>query len=223
MRSRIRCWALCLLLGPACGARAQEPAAVIVVSDAGEASPRSRAWRRRVERALGATTTLERWSERRAPPGTAPRSALAVLSEIEALLVSARASAARLEERRALRELAQAEALARANLALPGISAWYAEVQLAIAVTAAQAGEAALADAALRRAASVDPSRLVAAAEARPDVVERSRAIVQAAVTGPRGRFEVRASAPGARVFVDDRPLGPLPRVVEVPVGPHVL
>src|SRR5690606_37881308 len=153
--SPIRWCALWLLLGPACGALAQDGATVIVVSDAEEA-PRSRAWRRRVERELGATTTMAEWSAELSPPGTAPRSALAVLTEIEALLVSARVSAARLEERRALRDLTRAEELARAHLALPGIAAWYAEVQLAIAVTAAQAGQDALADAALRRAASVD-------------------------------------------------------------------
>ncbi|MCZ7678258.1 MAG: PEGA domain-containing protein [Sandaracinaceae bacterium] len=64
---------------------------------------------------------------------------------------------------------------------------------------------------------------MVQAAEARPDLVARSRAAVQAAITGPRGRFEVRADAEGARVFLDDRPLGALPRVVEATVGPHVV
>lgn len=212
-----------LVLAASGAASAQERATVVVVDDAARTG-RARAWQRRIEESLGAPAeTLAEWARARSPVGTAPPEALAVLGEIESLLVSARASAARLEERRALTELTRAEALARRSLAVPGIAAWYAEVQLALAITAAQAGQSGLADAALRRAASVDPSRVVQAAEARPDLVARSRAAVQAAITGPRGRFEVRASAEGARVFLDDRPLGALPRVVEATVGPHVV
>lgn len=212
-----------LVLGASGAASAQERAVVVVVDDAAHTG-RARAWQRRLEEGLGApSASLTEQSRARSPVGTAPPEALSALVEIEALLVSARASAARLEERRALTELTRAEALARRSLALPGIAAWYAEVQLALAITAAQAGQAGLADAALRRAASVDPSRVVQAAEARPDLVERSRAAVQAAITGPRGRFEVSAGVEGARVFLDDRPLGALPRVVEATVGAHVL
>jgi hypothetical protein len=46
---------------------------------------------------------------------------------------------------------------------------------------------------------------------------------VRAAITGPHGRFEVRADVRGAVVALDDRVLGPLPRVVDAPVGMHVL
>jgi hypothetical protein len=119
--------------------------------------------------------------------------------------------------------LSLAESLAEQHLDVPGMAAWYAEVQLAIAIVAAQSDAQGLSAAALLRAASVDPRREVRAAEARPEVVELGREAARAAATRPRGRFEVRADAPGAVVSIDDRGMGRLPRRVEVPVGPHVL
>lgn len=166
---------------------------------------------------------LREWAEGVAPVDTIDPAELRVVSEIEALVMSARRSSARLEERDALRELARAEALAERHLAIAGMAAWYAEVELAIAITAAQAGMESLAEAALRRASSIDPARTVQAAEARPELVERSREVARAIATGPRGRFELRAEAPGARGFLDDRPIGELPQVVEAAVGRHVL
>ncbi len=202
---------------------AQERAVVVVVDD-GAPEPRARAWRGRVREALGGgAESLGAWSASIEPVDTFDPDRLTVIAQIEAHLVSARRAAMRLEEGDALRELARAEALAEQHLAIPGIAAWYAEVELAIALTASQAELTGLADAALRRAASVDPSRVVRAAEARPELVERSRAAAQASVTGPRGRFQLEADAPEARAFLDDRPLGALPQTIEAPVGPHVL
>lgn len=215
-----RAGALALVLALAASpltAEAQASALVIV----GEESPRALAWRRRLERPDG--TTLRAFAERVAPVDTVAPEDLRVFAQIEALLMAARRSAARLEERDALRALAGAERLAAQHLAVPGVAAWYAEVELAIAVTSSQAGMTRLADAALRRAASVDPERTVQAAEARPELVAQSREIARAVATRPRGRFMLRADAPGARAFLDDRPLGALPRAAEAPVGQHVL
>ncbi|MFK7985343.1 MAG: PEGA domain-containing protein [Sandaracinaceae bacterium] len=157
------------------------------------------------------------------PVGTVAARRLAVLAEIEGALAIARSAAARLEEGVALSALSQASRLAESHLDIPGMASWYAEVQLAIALTATQAGLSSLGEAALARAASVDPTRGVLAAEARPEVVERARRAYRAVATAARGRFEVRADVPGAVVYLDDRRQGALPRRVEASVGPHIL
>lgn len=198
---------------------------VLVVVD-GEGIPEaaSRRWRARVEAALEtAPVALATWARRSEPVGTVPESRLEVVSLIETLLLRARHSTARLLEREALESLLHAEALAERHLDIPGMAAWYAEVQLGIAITSAQAGQDGVSEAALRRAASVDPGRGVHAAEARPEVVARALSIAQAAATASVGRFEVRANAPEAVAFLDDVPVGALPHVIEAPVGTHVL
>jgi len=219
-RRHLRLACLALLLAAPSIARAQ----VIVVDADGVPEADARRWRQRVEAALdGPATTFEASVLAREPVGTVPAPRLEVLSGIERLLVAAREARAQLRDREALLALGQALALAEAHLDVPGMAAWYAEVQLAIAVSAAQAGQPGVSEAALRRAASVDPRRQVQAAEARPELVRRARAIARAAATAPRGRFEVRAAADGAVVFVDDARVGPLPTTVEVPVGAHVI
>lgn len=211
---------LALLLAAPSSAGAQ----VIVVDADGVPEADARRWRQRVESALdGPATSVEASVLAGAPVGTVEPSRLDVLSTIERLLVGAREARAQLRDREALLALAQAEALAEAHLDVPGMAAWYAEVQLAIAITAAQAGQPGVSEAALRRAASLDPRRQVQAAEARPELVRRARAIARAAATAPRGRFEVRAAADGAVVFVDDVRVGSLPTRVEAPVGAHVI
>lgn len=206
-----------VLAGPR-GVRAQ----VVVVDDQGVPEAAARRWRARFEAAHG-REDLEGWVRAREPVATVPRERLVVLSQIEQLLVGARHARSRFRERDARALLAEAEVLAAASLDVPGTAAWYAEVQLAIAITAAQIGLPTVSEAALRRAASVDASRAVQAAEAHPDVVARARAIARAAATGPRGRFEVRAEVEGAVGYLDDAPIGALPATVEAPVGPHVL
>ncbi len=201
-------------------ARAQ----VVVVEPDGASERAIARWRARFEQALaGEPADLEAWARAREPIGTVERERLVVLSQIEQLLVGARHARSRFREADARELLGRAEALADRSLDVPGMAAWYAEVQLAIAITAAQVGAAELSEAALRRAASVDASRTVQPAEAHPDVVGRARSIARAAATAPRGRFEVRSDAPGAVAFLDDAPVGALPTTVEAPVGPHVL
>ncbi len=197
-------------------------AQVVVLDDAGVPEAAARRWRERFEAAHG-REDLEGWVRAREPVATVPRERLVVLSQIEQLLVGARHARSRFRERDARALLAEAEGLAAASLDVPGTAAWYAEVQLAIAITAAQIGLPTVSEAALRRAASVDSSRAVQAAEAHPEVVARARAIARAAATGPRGRFEVRAGAEGAFGYRDDAPIGALPATGEAPVGPHVL
>lgn len=211
---------LSLVAGPG-PASAQESAVVVVDDGAPELTWRR--WQRRVEGELERATTLEQWARAREPVGRVSPERLETISLIETLLVRARHATASLRERDALGILTRAERLAEQHLDVPGMSDWYAEVQLAIAITASQAGMEGLSGAALRRAASVDPQRDVQVAEARPEVVERARQIRREAVTGPRGRFEVRSDTEGAVVSIDDRSLGGLPRTLNVPVGLHVL
>ncbi|MEZ4338388.1 MAG: PEGA domain-containing protein [Sandaracinaceae bacterium] len=216
--SRILVW---LAIALPSAARAQE---VLVVEPDGASEAVVARWRARLEAALeGEPEDLAAWARAREPIATFPRERLSVLSQIEQLLVGARHARSRFHERDARQLLARAEVLASRNLDVPGMAAWYAEVQLAIAITAAQVGERELSEAALRRAASVDATRTVQPAEAHPDVVARARSIARASATGPRGRFEIRSDAPGAVAFLDDVPVGPLPATVETAVGSHVL
>ncbi|MBX3273516.1 MAG: hypothetical protein KF729_24850, partial [Sandaracinaceae bacterium] len=219
----MRAW-LPLALAPLLLLSARPACGQVVVVDPGASPDAAARWRARLEAAFeAAPVELEAWARAREPVATVPPARLVVLSGIEQLLVGARHARSRFREGDARRLLAEAEALAEAHLDVPGMAAWYAEVQLAIAITAAQVGLAGVSEAALRRAASVDATRAVQAAEAHPDLVARARAIARAAATGPRGRFEVRADVEGAVGFLDDAPLGPLPATVEAPVGPHLL
>jgi len=212
-----------MALGPL-GTAAPASAQVVVVDADGVSDLRARRWRTRLEASLESEPLgFEAWARARAPVSTVPAERLEVLSLIETLLVRARHARSQLLEREALLALGRAEQIALRHLDVPGMAAWYAEVQLAIAIASAQAGQEAVSQAALRRAASVDPTRSVQAAEARPEVVAQARAIALVSATAPRGRFEVRSTVNGAVAFLDDERVGALPTTVEAAVGPHVL
>ena len=151
------------------------------------------------------------------------RAALAELSRVEAMVTRAREAATRLREGEALDALAEARALVERHARTPGVARWLAEVELATGVVAHQQGRRALAVQSLGRAASLDPSRRLGAAEAPPPVVSQARELARAAATRPETELAIRSDAPGARAFLDDRPLGRLPVRVEAGVGRHVL
>ncbi|MCC6875549.1 MAG: PEGA domain-containing protein [Sandaracinaceae bacterium] len=205
-------------------ARAQPPEALdaLVITSASDEA-RAERWRAWLARSGGPTATLVEAAEQAEPVGSFDPARLEALVEIEELILRARSLTARLREAEALRFLARAERLALSVLDVPGAAAWYAEVELAIALSATQAELPALAAAALGRAALVDPSRAILAGEAHPDLVERSQVAIRASVTAPRGSFELSASAPRATAYLDDHELGSLPRRVEAPIGQHVL
>ncbi|HEX7481318.1 MAG TPA: PEGA domain-containing protein [Polyangiales bacterium] len=150
-------------------------------------------------------------------------SALAVLADIDALLAQARKSGAELDERTALSQLSHAQQLVRGALALPGAAAFYAEVELQLGVTAAQAGLPGLAEASLRRAARVDPRRRLLSGEASPEVVALAAHLWDEAQSSPEGDVTIEANAEGAQVFLDDAPLGRAPALVRAGIGAHVL
>ena len=87
--------------------------------------------------------------------GGLARKRLEPLGRIEALLIQARNEAAALAEDQALATLSTAARIGEQLGDVPGAAAWNAEIQLQMAVTAAQAGLDELAEAALRRAASL--------------------------------------------------------------------
>lgn len=217
------------LLGSPASAQ-PEQVAVLFVGSAPERSPaRWRTWRVHVERAARIAgyavvdDPVAYAQERLRAWGPIPPARVEGLREVEQLLVEARRASATLREGEALGRLARAEQLVRDHADVAGAAAWLAEVQTAMGVTAAQAGIPALVEVALSRAATLDPSRGVHAAEAPPAVVARARAIARAVATRSTGSFEVRTDAEGARVFLDDEDLGPAPRIVRAPVGTHVL
>lgn len=151
------------------------------------------------------------------------REAVAALAHVETLIAQARAAATRLREGEALDALAEARAILERHARTPGVGRWLAEVELTTGVVAHQQGRHALAEQSLGRAASLDPARRLGAAEAPPPVVQRAQELARAAATRPVTELVLRSEAPGARAFLDDRALGPLPTSVEVGVGRHVL
>ncbi len=188
---------------------------------------RAELWARRVAHALereGArvvTPDVEQWDGDGFDEGR-----LALLERLASALEAARRAQAALDEGEALRSLSAASELAREALDVPSATAWLAEIEVATAIIASERGDAELAEASLRRALSLAPDRALGEGEASPALVARSRAIRREEVR--RARVEVRLAptatpSPAARIFVDDRELGSLPREVEVSAGAHVL
>ena len=156
-------------------------------------------------------------------PGSLSPDALAALARAERLIVQGKQAAAQLREGEALAALAEARTLIERNARVPGAAGWLAEAELAIGTVAHQQGRSALAEQSLVRAASLDPTRTLGAAEAPPAVVERARELARAAATRPRTELRLEATVDGARAYLDDRDLGPLPAQAEVAVGRHVV
>lgn len=148
---------------------------------------------------------------------------LQTLGELDALLSRAQAEAAALDERAALSSLALASRVGAQLLDLPGIAAWQAEIEMRTGLVAAQAGRPRLADAALRRAASLDLERRLMAAEATPQVVELANAIWQQTRSAAEGRIRLSVDVPDAQVFLDDVPVGSAPLTLSARVGRHIL
>lgn len=148
---------------------------------------------------------------------------LAPLRRVEELLAAARRSAAELDEEAALRRLVEAQRLAWDSLGVPGAAAFCAEVELQLAVTAAQAGHLELAENSLARAARLDSARQLLAAEASPEVVALARRVFRDAAAGPEAELPVEVSAQGARIFVDDVDRGLAPQRLRLRAGTHAL
>jgi hypothetical protein len=188
---------------------------------------RAELWARRVERALereGAWVVTEDETWAYEPSGFA-RANLAEVQAIELLLFLSRTRASELDEQGALAALIEAERRGESVVALAGGAAWYAEVEVQIAIAAFQLGERSLARAALERAASIDPSRSIRLAEAPPELVALADRAVLSARTASVSRFEVRLQhvVPDARVFVDDAAAGSAPARIQVGAGLHAL
>ncbi len=214
---------LCAAASPSSAAAQDEPPALHVVWPA--AGGASELWARRVERRLaddGLDTTGETdaWARGAGRSEAEARDSLVL---VETAIRDARAATRDLDERRALSLLATAEARASRALVLGGSVAWYAEVELAVATTAAQAGQGELARAAFARALSVAPTRVLGAADAPPDVVRLAEETARALRAAPLGRFEVTSETPLARLYLDDQLVGALPRRLEARAGLHVL
>jgi hypothetical protein len=150
-------------------------------------------------------------------------SELVPLRQVEELLATARKRAADLDESGALRSLAEAQRLAWDALSVPGAAAFCAEVELQLAVTAAQAGRWELAEDSLARAARLDGPRRLLAAEASPEVVALADRVFRDAAAGAEGEIPIFVDAERARIFVDDVERGFAPQRVRMRVGTHAL
>jgi hypothetical protein len=185
----------------------------------------SELWARRVERrleddGLDATGEIDAWAR---AAETHELEARAAIARVERAIRDARAAMRELDERSALSLLAAAEERAGRALVLGGSVAWFAEIELAVATTAAQAGLGDLARAAFARALSLAPTRVLGAADAPPDVVQLAEDTARALRAAPLGRFEVTSETPRARLYLDDQLVGLLPLRVEARAGLHVL
>jgi len=148
---------------------------------------------------------------------------LGPLRQVEELLATARKRAADLDESGALRSLAEAQRLAWDALSVPGAAAFCAEVELQLAVTAAQAGRWELAADSLARAARLDGPRRLLAAEASPEVVALADRVFRDAAAGAEGEMPIFVDAERARIFVDDVDRGLAPQRIRMRVGTHAL
>jgi hypothetical protein len=147
---------------------------------------------------------------------------LQVLKDAENALITAREHTARLEERKALEVLVQAERGLLAELDLPGAHAWLAELWIAMAIVAAQREEHGLAMSWLARAASVDPERRIGAAEAPPPLIALAEIAARARDAAVRSRFRVESEPADAQIFIDGLAVDPGREWVTAP-GVHVL
>lgn len=200
---------------------------LLVKSEGPRGSKRLERWRARARAAMAPDLgdPLEdpvEWAESTVGSGSS-RERVAGLAEVESLLVFARKEAASLDEGRALAALGRASRIAEDLADVPGAAAWLAEIEIAIGITAMQAGREDLARAAFSRAMVLDPSRGVRAAEAPPRVVELAAQIAREASLRPTGSFVVTSDPPGARVFLDDELVGTTPVTVRGSIGVHVL
>ncbi len=206
-----RAVAACVFAFASVSARAQptERAAVYRLNGSAE-------WAGRIESAGGRPLSALRYSS------GVHRDRLLALHRAEDLVRDARRAAGRFDEAGALRRLVEARGLVETHADVPGSSQWLAEVELTLGLVAAQAGLDAIADESFRRAAALDPERVIAAAEAAPTVV--ARATAAAAVQGLRALGTLPIASPvGARVFLDDREIGRVPLEVRARAGRHVL
>lgn len=205
---------VCASIGAPAAARAQDEAPGSVARVVGE---RPAPWIARLE-SLAAVDVA---SLPRASAGHALERVRG-LRRVEGMVGEARRAAAQLDEARALAILTDARQRVEALTDLPGSSEWLAEVELALGVAAAQAGLQAIANESFGRAASLNPERSIAAAEAAPSIVARARAAIAAERQRPFGVVAVSGPA-GARVFVDDRLEGRAPVEARVRAGRHVV
>lgn len=158
-----------------------------------------------------------------AAPGGVPPEGLEVLSRLEDALRTARELSARFDERGALRTLEGARKALLEHLEIPHAHAWLSEVELAIALCAAQLGELGLAETALTRATSLEPTRKLEAGEAAPTLLSWAERVRRAHENAPMSQVRIEAEPAGATLTLDGRELGPAPVDVAVRSGPHVL
>ncbi|HEX6240331.1 MAG TPA: hypothetical protein VFZ61_05540 [Polyangiales bacterium] len=155
--------------------------------------------------------------------GLVPAARLAALERADAALNEARELSGELREAAALRVLADAEQTLLAQLELPGVHAYLAEVYLQLGLCAAQLDQRGLFDTAVARALSLDPARRLEAAEAPPALLARARELGRAQDLAGFSELSLDELPPGARAWVDGVPLSPPLGPARVRTGTHVL
>ncbi|MEY4579123.1 MAG: hypothetical protein RL701_3826, partial [Pseudomonadota bacterium] len=209
------------------GGHAQIPDAAVLVfgltqmqpSAAGDLQPSAAATK--FVSADGPSIDVATFREQRAT--LAVRLALEQLSAADAAVARAKSALSVLDETRALRELSVAETTLARTLTLPGVTVFYAEVELQLGMCAAQLGLIDIAEAAFMRAARVEPTRRLLTGEAAPEVVALASRAFERASRAAEGEVRVVVNAERARIFVDDVELGAAPLVLRARAGVHVL
>lgn len=152
-----------------------------------------------------------------------PPDALAAIRLTEVLLVEARRRLAALEHREALGMLARARAALEARADVPGTAVWLAEVEVATAIAAYEMGLVALARQSLARAATLDPSRELGAAEVPPDLLRLAMDVGREQASAPVAELHVRSDPPLAVVHVGDLEVGRTPTKLRLAPGRYLL
>ncbi len=121
----------------------------------------------------------------------------------------------------AAQRLVAARITAESSLALPGMTALYADASLRLGVVLAQLGRSGEAHDAIALALALDPERPITQLEFSPEVV----AAIDAVRAQPNTRRAVRVTSepPNALVMIDGVAAGQTPVTLELALGQHVV
>ncbi len=146
----------------------------------------------------------------------------AVATDVRAALDEALAANARFDHAAALARLADAQRDLEANGTSEADFAFLHEVLVARALFESdRGGDPALVDAALRRAATLDPERALDSSRIPPDLAERYAAIVSAVREQPPTSATITTDPPGAVAYLDGREVGRTPLTLRAAAGTH--
>jgi hypothetical protein len=190
------------------------PREVVLLVDAAGTAPATLELRRHVVERLAAALPRGRdWHVVQAPR---PEEELRL--QLTKLLADARARSERFEEQRALEALARAERVFRASFGVVLDVEPLVQVLLARTRLHADLGQSDEAEATLARVAAIDPRRELDPGRFAPALV---RSFAELRAKQRSSPLSITTTPPGATIWVDGRPAGRGPMVLQLPMGEH--